>query len=189
MDKEIAAVLQEGESMLWTGKPPVCSIKDAAYKKGFLINCVIGLAIAVVLAVAYILMMHGQPINVFVIIVILVLAFISPYGSIRDANEMNKKVVYILTDKRIIVKVKDRINEIGYSAVRDAAVREDSDGRISLLCGKAAMASPEWKWRGIALKEPETDEETGACTKFAVYAISEADRVKGILRAYIPITK
>ncbi len=103
-----------------------------------------------------------------------------------DASKIRKSITYAITNKRLFIGT-DRAKSVEYSSISEAKFCTDEDGHNSLLCGERAVKAKPKAWRTAVLAGVCIDDETGLCDNFAMYAIPDAERVKDLLKQYLPI--
>ena len=103
-----------------------------------------------------------------------------------DASKIRKRMQYAITDKRLII-LTDSDKSVEYSAISAAKLDRDEDGHTSLLCGEDAIKAKPWKRRAATLSGAITDDNTGMCERFVMYALPDADKVKETLKPFLPL--
>lgn len=188
MQEEIRAALEEGEELLWSGRPEEFVTKDRTYGRAIIRNVIIKAVISAAVITGYIALALSRGVEVKTILVILLVlgAAALVYGDFRTANILRKKVCYAVTDRRLILLASE-LKGISYDRIKTARFAKDEDGHVTLLCGKDAVASSPVKWRGYASSTIRTDAETGECEFLAFYALPEAEKVKNLVKQYLPL--
>ena len=103
-----------------------------------------------------------------------------------DASKIRKRALYAITDKRLLI-LTDSAKSVEYSAISAAKLDRDEDGHTSLLCGEDAIKAKPWKRRAAMLSGAITDDNTGMCERFVMYALPDADKVKETLKPFLPL--
>lgn len=177
------------ERALWSGKVEPFETLDATHKKKFLIKTVLLAVISIVLIVAYIAIALSNlaDLKIPVVVLLMLIAMAPTVNFFLDAARLKKKVRYVITDKRLIV-IRDFMYEVEFEKIKEAEMRSDEDGHTSLLCGEYGRKLKNNQIRnrtviGVAI----CDEDSGICKQFCMYALPEPEKVKQILKKYIPI--
>jgi len=171
--------LEEGETILWTGRADAAK-PISTTNRGM---CLASLIVSSVIAVFFISKMilsaaqSGGSISIAFILLVLGAAALLPGGVIGDGFRA-RKLSYAATDRRLIIISKSNFNSMFYRCIHDAAFMRDSDGKVSLLCGKTALASKPWRWRDLATRNGSFLNEKGVCDAFILYAVDDADGLK-----------
>ena len=171
--------LEDGETVLWTGKAVPGKILSPAYRQDFLLKLLIsgGIGLFFVIQCIKSAVEAGEPLKIGPVLVIIGVAAVAPCAVLADGKRAGR-LRYAATDRRLITLNLDNFNCVFYKTIHDAAFRKDSDGKTSLLCGKSAVLSSPSKWRDIATRNCPFLSEKGVCEAFALYAVDDAEGLK-----------
>lgn len=188
MEKLLQNALAEGETLLWKGRPEPFEPMDKTYKDKIIKNTIKAFVIAIILTVAYILTARYCEVkaSAVLIFVFYLCAFCVPYNNYKDVMDLRKKVIYAITDERMITVV-DSAKSVDYCHVPEVTFRSDEDGHVSLLCGHDAMNSEPTNWRFASVSGVVMDESNDFCESYVMYNIPEVDKVKDILSKYVKV--
>lgn len=181
-------VLENGEELLWYGRPEKFETMDKTHKSGVVRNAIIAVVVTIALIAGYIYAAgnNGAGIKSGIIIIIAAIGVYSVLSPFVHASSLSKKVIYAISNKRIFV-CRDDVKGAAFDNFDCAALKKDEDGHVSLLCGKDAMKLAVPKWREEASFGLRLDSETGTCKSLVWYAIPETEKVEPLLRKYLPI--
>ena len=189
MKTSIYEHIEEDEKVLWSGEAEKFDTFDKTHKKKFIFKTMF-LFIAVVAMIAgYIKVSYiNDGVLRWPILILVALIFVAPTVTFfLDAEKLKKKVKYIITDRRLIV-VNDVARDMPFAAIKEAEMRTDEDGHTSLLCGDYARKLKANQIRNRAVIGVATrDEDTGICKQFVFYALPESQKIKQLLKSYIPL--
>lgn len=188
MEKLLQNALAEGETLLWKGRPEPFEPMDKTYKDKIIKSTIKAFVIAIILTVAYILTARYCEVkaSAVLIFVFYLCAFCVPYNNYKDVRDLRKKVIYAITDERMITVV-DSAKSVDYCHVPEVTFRTDEDGHVSLLCGHDAMNSEPTNWRFASVSGVVMDESNDFCESYVMYNIPEVDKVKDILSKYVKV--
>ena len=179
--------LRDGESLLWCGKPEAFEIMDRTYKQHLIRRAIVIIGVVTAICVIYLLYASSKGITIKPVLVALAMA-----GAIMGAangfleGKKLRRMCYAITDQRII-SVLELPKSLEFNRVKEVAFKTDKDGHTSILFGTKTIKSKAHSWRNLALADPYIDEGTGFCTRFVMYAVPEAEKIKEILGQYISI--
>ena len=184
MDETLNKELGKEEKLLWKACPEAFDTLDATYKKHIIRKMVTTCAIVLAIMIAYLIfaLTNGGGVKIVVIGILVLVAVCASINSFTDAVTL-KKAVYAVTDKRIII-ISDSVKSVELDVIGKAAFKKDDAGHYTLLCGSAIDSKPT-EWRNITVSGPRIDDETKMCTRFALYAVPEHEKVKNLLSEYI----
>ena len=184
MDETLQKELGKDEKLLWKASPVAFETLDATYKKHITKKIVITCAIILAILIAYIIfaLTNGGGVKIVVVGILLLVAVCASINNFTDAATL-KKAVYAATDKRLIF-IGDSVKSVDYDAIGKAAFKKDDDGHYTLLCGSAISSKPA-EWRSLTVAGPKIDEESKLCTRFAMYAVPDHEKVQKLLSEYI----
>ena len=120
-----------------------------------------------------------------VILIIMILCGIPAINVLGDASKL-RKMEYAVTDQRLII-LRDSLRSAYFPSIREAAFRADPDGHISLLCGSDALKAKPDKWREVCLIGQSATERTDVCNRFVLYAPSDLNGLKAVLKDRLPL--
>ena len=185
MEEIIKEELRPGEKILWRAKTDAFETLDVTHKKAFITKAALIIGIVAALYVVYVVFAQAKGIELKPVLVVgaLFCAFLGAFNGISEGKKM-KKMQYIVTDQRII-SVLEVPKSLDFSHVREYEFMTDADGHTSVLFGKKAIKAKAHLRRTFALLDPYIDEETGYCSRFALYAVPDVDNLKKIFDEYI----
>ena len=188
MEERINEMIEEDEKLLWEGRPEAFQTLDKTNKSHFIKSSIITAVVTIIVLGGYILAIRrtGAELKMGLVVIIALLSLYLIFNIFIQANRLRGKTGYAITDKRLIV-VSGDAKGIPYSQIPLASIRTDEDGHSSLLCGAHAVKAPPSKWRGSAAIGIRTDSETGICDDLVMYAISEPEKVRNILKPYLTV--
>lgn len=188
MEELLKESLREDEKLLWSGRPEAFETLDKTHKSPFIRSGSITAVVTIVLCVAYVILAKskGAPLKPSVLVVMAACGVFIILHGLFDASKIRKRAAYVITDKRLLI-LTDSARAVEYSSINVAKLDRDEDGHTSLLCGKDAIKMKPWKRRGAVLSGAITDDDTGMCQRFVMYALPDADKIKEILKPYLPL--
>ena len=179
MDEELKNTLQEGEKVLWEGKPENFITLDNTNKKPFIIKVVITAVVCIALIVAY--CAATIPLDNFkpaLPIVIAAFGILIASGTFLDARKLRRQRYYI-TDRRLIW-ISDSTRSVPYETIQEYLFSRDEDDHMTLLVGVNAVKKKSHKWRSMAAGSVFMNDDTGVCEQAVFYAIPRAEQFKKI---------
>ena len=179
MEEELKSALNDGEKILWQGKPENFVTLDKTNKKPFIIKAVITAVICVGLIIAYCL--ATIPLENFKPVLPLVIAafgILIASGPFLDARRL-KKTRYFITDQRLLW-ISDSVKSVPYGSIKEYLFSRDEDDHTSLLIGVDAVKKKSARWRTLASSSVYMNETTGVCEQAVFYALPNAERFKRI---------
>ena len=185
---ELKNILQEGETLLWSGKPEPFGTLEGLYKSAILRKILLIAASIVILAGWYIsaAVKNGVAVQPVAIIVCALPFLYSIYNDFMDAKALRERTLYAMTDRRMITVVGNAVSGVEYDKVEDWKVEADADGIVSLVCGVDALRAREHSRRECAVCGARTNLDTCLCESYVMYGITEqADKVAEIAAKYI----
>ncbi len=185
MEEILKDELRQGEKILWKGKPENFETLDLTHKKPLINRAIFIITIVALLCIIYAVYAISNNIEVKYILIVVAM-FCAVMGVVNGFNQGRKmkKMTYVITDQRII-SVLELPKSLEYSQVKEVEFKEDADGHISVLFGEDAIKAKPYQRRALALLDPYIDEESGFCSRFAFYAVPDADNLKNIMAKYI----
>ncbi len=195
MDENLKTLLHTDEKVLWEGKAAAFATMDKTNKPLFLRHTLIGLGVFAVVTGLYMMMIRhtGSPMKPGLLLVVLVLAALTPVRFLTDAAKI-RKLRYVATDRRLMVVSEGTARSAAYERIDQAAFRTDADGVTSLLCGALALAAKENKRREIAVIGMVGGDRAGEdqpIESFGFYSLSKQDvgALRGIMKQQCPALK
>ena len=131
--------LNEGESVLWAGRPAPFPLKNGSNKKGLTLRWIICGALFVILTALYAVWSPGsaagfKPAVIAVLVIVFGYLMLVP---VFDRNKVLKKCQFIVTDKRVLTAVSDSaVFALGRAGLKVSAVPA-GNGCVHLLLGAA----------------------------------------------------
>lgn len=188
MEELLKESLREDEKLLWSGRPEAFETLDKTHKSPFIRSGIIAAVVTIALCVAYVILAKAKdvPLKPAVLVIVAACGIFIILRGLNDASKIKKRACYAITDKRLII-LTDSAKSVEYSAISAAKLDRDEDGHTSLLCGEDAIKARPWKRRAAVLSGAITNENTGMCERFVMYALPDADKIKEILKPYLPL--
>ena len=187
MDERITNSLREGETLLWKSRAEAIETLDKTNKKRFWITTAICAVLAVILSALYVIYVKG-PVKPAVLVILVLLCAFAPLRRLLDASAV-RKLGYAVTNQRLLI-VSGEVKGVSLSRVKEAALRTDEDGHLSLLVGADALKAKPSHWRDVALTGlPGTEEEGTVVEYFGFYAVEDKSGLRKILRQVLPLVK
>ena len=188
MEDILSSVLEDGEEVLWRGKPEAFDTLDKTHKPVIVKGEIIKLVVSLALIIAYIVTVNNngagvKPAIVVIILAVMAYALASPF---LHAKTVRRKVEYVITNQRLIT-IKDDAKGVEFDKIKVATIKTDDDGHTTLLCGPSAVKAEVAKWRGDAALGLRLDNETLDCDALTWYAIPNAKEAEVLLKKYLPI--
>ena len=169
--EELKDVVKSDETPLWAGKPQNFKLLDSVMKGKILLHWIVTLVIAVAALAVYISIYGGsetfQPLIVVVVVATALFFMLRP---MMDKSALGKKVLYCVTDKRVILKSgRTDAYELARAGLK-AKVEPNEAGGVNIKLGSCADI-PAGKGRAKALspKRGEGDMVTG----FVLYNVDK----------------
>lgn len=188
MEDFLKEIAKNNEKVLWKGKPETVKTFEGGYKQRFIKKSIIAVAVAVLLngLYAYLAIKNEVAIKPALIIVVLVLAMMSPYSCIAAAKKLNE-ITYVFTDERISVIRNTVINSVPYSKIDAAEIKSDDIGHEALLCGEDAIKQKPDEWRERTVYPASMDDTYTKCLDFVLYSLPKDKMLYEILRTKLPM--
>jgi len=187
MEEKIKAVLDAGETLLWTGSPEKFTALDRSNKRplitNILVKAIVSAAIIVFFAISTARTTGVNPLLLIALLAAAALIIASPFFSV---NKLRSKVTYALTDRRLI-SCTPEFHAVPLEGIREAVLRSDEDGHRTLLCGPEAVKLEPAKWRKYAVAVPMTENGAGVCTRMVWYALPASKELDTLLKKYLPL--
>lgn len=166
--------LQEGEKILWTGKPGQFALVNDAIKTSLLlrwiISAVVGIAVLAVYIIAYAGSDTFQPLIIVIVVAVVVFLVARP---VTDRNTLLKKVSYCITDKRVLFSDGRRdAYELARNGLKVSFVEGENGGVHAALGSCCDVAQAKLRSRALAPKRGKNDAITG----FVLYNVDSAVR-------------
>ena len=184
MDEKMMSVLQDGEQLLWSGKPTM-KMLDKTHKSVYLVKAVLTAAGAAAFLMYY---MNGVsagtiPFKGMVLLLLAVLMGVVLAPDWMDIGKLNK-AVYAMTDRRLIVMVNGYVHTVAYDKIDAYKFVTDADGQTSLLCGESGMKVSPSRRRLNTIFGLRMSDDGSVCDRFVMYGIPEADKAEQIMNKY-----
>ena len=188
MEEKLKDFLQEGEQLLWSGRPEAFETLDKTHKNSYIKSSIITVAVTLGLIVAYILSLRtsGAEMKVGLLVIMALLAVYLLASTFLHAKQLRKSLEYAVTNKRLVL-YNDEPKGISYDLIPIAALRTDEDGHSSLLCGAHSVNEPMRKWRSSALAGIRTNMDSGVCEDLVMYAVPDPERLRQVLAPYLTL--
>lgn len=179
--------LDEGENVLWVGKPQDSEPLIGCYKKRFTKELITSLVIAAALITGYIIGVRKNDATLYplIIVVIAVIAALAPINCYTAPKKL-RKTLYAFTDKRIAV-IRDTAHTVEYGKIKEAALKTDDCGYISLLCGPDAVRLKTDRWREDALLGEHMSDSMEECESLVLFGLPKDKQLMGLISAKLPI--
>lgn len=180
--------LEDGETVLWTGKAVPGKILSPAYRQDFLLKLLIsgGIGLFFVIQCIKSAVEAGEPLKIGPVLVIIGVAAIAPCAVLADGMRAGR-LRYAATDRRLISLNGDNVNSVPYSSIHEAVLKQDSDGNTSLLCGKTGVTLKEGRWRDIATLNCTSVSANRECDRFVLYSVDDVDGLKAAVNGQLNI--
>lgn len=189
MEQKLHELLDEDETLLWSGRPEPFTTMDKTNKSSILIGLFIKFAVTLFFLLYYIKATSaGAGVKPGVIIFILAVGGYALANPFFVARRLREKTLYGLSDRRLLRA--GAMNEaVPYDRMKNVVLRTDADGHTSLLCGPRTQDFKPTLWRGEAdaafINGPDDDEVLRAI----MYALPKDKKLETLLRRYLPIDK
>lgn len=166
--------LQEDEKLLWTGKPGAFALMDDAVKTPLLLRWVVCAVLAVACLAAYIAAYGGtatfQPLIIVVVVAVFGFIMLRP---MMDRKTLMGKVVYAVTDKRVLMCVGGRdVYELARPGLKTTVVQAEGDNVHMALGSCADISRSKYRNKALAPKRGSGDMVNG----FVMYNVDGAVR-------------
>lgn len=188
MENRLLESLQDGEQLLWSGRPQSVGTLQGIYKTAIVRKMLFIGAAIIILAGWYIsaAVKNGVAVQPIAIIVCALPFLYSIYNDFADAKLLRQSVLYAMTDRRMITVINKTVSAVEYEHVGTWKVEADADGVVSLVCGEDALKRKETSRREGAVCGVRTNLDTGMCESYVMYGITEnADKVAEIIAKHI----
>ena len=188
MEHKLESILQEGEQLLWSGRPEPVGTLQGIYKTAILRKLLLIAAGIVILAGWYIsaAVKNGVEVQPIAIIVCALPFLYSLYNDFADAKVLRERTLYAMTDKRMITVANDAVSGVEYAHIEDWKLEADADGVVSLVCGTDAVKAKATARREAAVCGVRTNLDTGMCESYVMYGITaDGDKVAEIAAKHI----
>lgn len=179
--------LDEGENVLWLGKPEDSEPLVGCYKKRFFKELITSIVIAAALIIGYIVGVkaNGATLYPLVIIVIAVIAALAPINCYTAPKKL-RKTAYAFTDKRVAV-IRETAHCVEYGKIKTAALRTDDIGYVTLLCGEDAVNLKPAHWREDSLLGEHMSDSMEECESLVMFGLPKDKKLMGIISAKLPV--
>lgn len=187
MEEKMRAMLEEDEKLLWTGRPERFETLDKTNRKSILIGLAVKVAVALFILLYY-LYLAGQtggikPGVIFFVVIIAGYAILNPF---LVARRLRDKTLYGLTDRRVL-RTGANEESAPYERMKAVALRTDSDGHTTLLCGPRTQNLKPHQWRGEADAAFINGPDDPEAVRVILYNLPKDKELMTLLKRYLPI--
>ena len=187
MEEQLRMDLQEGEQLLWSGRPEPFDTLDRTNRPGILRGLAVKALATLCILILYIAAVRGTgELRLSMVAIILVFGAYALAYPFLTARHLRRKTFYGFTDRRVI-RSGMRKESIPYERIRRAALRKDEDGHTSLLCGTESVNLPPRKWRNEADTLFNNDSDEPEISRMVFYALPVDDALRALLDKYLPL--
>ena len=185
MDDKMMSILQDGEQLLWSGKPTM-KMLDKTHKSVYLAKAGLTVLGAGAFLAYY---MNGVsagtiPFKAAVLVLLAVLVGVILAPDWMDIGKLNK-AVYGVTDRRLIVMVNGYVHAVDFDKIDAYKFDTDADGQTTLMCGASGMKAAPSRRRLNTIFGLRMSDDGTVCDRFVMYGIPEADKVEKLLKKYV----
>ena len=190
MDKKLNSLLEHDEKLLWSGRPERFETLDSTNRQSIIAGLFLKVAATLGLILLYILAAArtGAEVKPGVIAALLVVCAAMLANPFLVAKRLRDNTVYGLTDRRVL-RAGAKEDAVEYERIRNAALRIDTDGHMSLLCGPRTKDLRPQQWRVEAdaafINRPDEPE----CVRLILYALPGDEELKKLLEEHFPISE
>ena len=188
MEEKLLAKLKDDETLLWSARPEAFDTLDKTHKAHFVKKAIIIGVTCAAIIIAYVIaaLNTHSTVQLPVILIGLVAALYGIFGEFLDANKLQNKSMYALTDQRMIAMMGMSFEAVDYERIGDFEFYTDEDGHVSLLCGERAREVKPYSRRSVTVCGAQNNAETGKCEGFAMYGVTEeVENIRKILSRHI----
>lgn len=160
------------EQVEWKGRPAPFPLMTEDSRKSILLQWVLCVVACVAVTAAYVAVAINAQVGIHPIVELVIIAaciFVA-VTPLRDRYELQKKVSYYVTNKRVILVSGDNFYALNRNGIK-VEVRKGAGGTINLLFGSCVKMPPH-KWRRAA-SLPEIDDEDLSKNGFVFYNIQQ----------------
>lgn len=188
MEDKLNYALEDGEELLWEGRPEEFDTLDKTHKSGIIKGAIIKVIVGAAILIGYFAVAgrNGAGVKGGLVAIIILIAAYAVASPFIHANTLRRKIGYAITNKRLFV-VKDDVKSVAFDQIKAAAIKTDDDGHVTLLCGEDAVKGKQTRWRSDASLGIRMDADNSECSSAVWYAIPDAQKVEPILRQYLPL--
>lgn len=168
--ENIKDALIEGENPVWAGRPGNFGLTDGNMKASVIARIVICAVLAVALLAAYIAVYAGTEVfqPLMIVVILAVFGFLGLRPSM-DRNNLIKKTVYCITDKRVILGAGNDVFDISRSGLK-AKIVDAGNGNVHVALGKCVeTAENKYRVASLAPQRGKGDMVTG----FVMYNVDK----------------
>ena len=185
MNDKLDEYLQDGEQLLWSGKPAM-KMLDETNKDVYAVKAVLTVFGAVAFLMYYMLGVTAGtiPFKAAVLVLLAVLVGVLLAPDWMDVGKLNK-AVYAVTDRRLIVMVNGAVHAVAYDKIDAYKFDTDAAGQTTLMCGKSGMKTRPSRRRLNTIFGLRMSDDGSVCDRFVMYGIPEADKVEKLLKKYV----
>lgn len=187
MEEQISKALEPGEKLLWKGRPEAFETLDKTHKSSILCASAIKLLIMLCVIGAYIVSTsRGGNFSLLILAVLCAITVFMLAMPFLTARHLRRQIFYVLSDRRII-RLGFAEGSVPYSRIKTAALKSDSDGHVSLLCGPRALKLKASRRRQNADCAFENYADENQCVCAVLYALPMDSRLERILHEHLPL--
>ena len=185
MNDKLNEYLQEGEQLLWSGKPAM-KMLDEAHKTTYAGKAVLTVFGAVAFLMYYMLgVTEGTiPFKAAVLVLLAVVVGVILAPDWMDVGKLNK-AVYGVTDRRLLVLVNNALHAVSFDKIDDYKFDTDAAGQTTLMCGKSGMKVRPSRRRLNTIFGLRMSDDGTVCDRFVMYGLPEADKVEKLMKKYV----
>ncbi|MBQ5672082.1 MAG: hypothetical protein IIV43_06980 [Oscillospiraceae bacterium] len=185
MNDKLNEYLQDGEQLLWSGKPTM-KMPDEAHMNAYAVKAVLTVFGGVAFLMYYMLgVTHGTiPFKAAVLVLLAVLMGVILAPDWMDVGKLNK-AVYAVTDRRLLVLVNNVVHAVSFDVIDAYKFDTDAAGQTTLMCGKSGMKTRPSRRRLNTIFGLRMSDDGTVCDRFVMYGIPEADKVEKLMKKYV----
>ncbi|MBO6017671.1 MAG: hypothetical protein J6Z15_03025 [Oscillospiraceae bacterium] len=189
MDENLRELLEKDEKLLWSGQPEQFEALDRTNRQSIITGLILKVAVTLGLIILYILIaVHiSADIKPGIVAALLIVCAAMLANPFLVAKRLRNNTIYGLTDRRIL-RAGAKEDSVDYERIKNAALRIDADGHMSLLCGPRAknLRPQQWRVHADAAFVNRVDEPE--CVRLILYALPMNEELKTILEKHFPIS-
>jgi hypothetical protein len=185
--------LEEGESVRWSGSPQPYGLFDEAHKTSTIVSLCWALLWGVILIGGYygLSSSRGLEIKTPVMVICAAVPLLLAWSPVGDKNNI-KKLLYVVTDKKVIVSPSEGTKELVLPITDINAMRIDKAGEDNchIRFGSSTFRASAKKLLSLAIRgEFELKKDTKFYTGLVFYNInaSDGEAICDYLKPYVTI--
>ena len=186
MEEKFRDLLEEGEKILWCGRPEAFETMDKTNRNGIIAGLVIKAVVVAVLLVLYLITTGLAGAKAGFIICLLVLGAIIMANPFLVARRLRNKTLYALSNRRIL-RCGSNSGGVPYDRIKTASLKQDADGHTTLLCGPEMQNLKSRSWRIYADVGFLNNADAAECDRAILYALPMDEDLSALLHNYLPI--